>query len=84
VLGYSVTRGQGLAEPEKFSTQARDWLERALGRPWRLEVLAHSRAVIAPDDAHDGEPSLADVIIVPRFTRAPGCRHRVLSARLPN
>ena len=55
-LGDSIMWGQGLRESEKFSTQVQQWLETTVGRSVQLDVFAHSRAVIAPDEAHDRQP----------------------------
>src|SRR5712692_9098051 len=52
-LGDSIMWGQGLRESEKFSTQIQQWLETTVGRSVQLDVFAHSRAVIAPDETHD-------------------------------
>jgi lysophospholipase L1-like esterase len=57
VLGDSILWGQGLLPAEKFSTKIQQWLSLELGRTVTLEVLAHSRAVIIPDDLKDAIPA---------------------------
>ncbi len=57
VLGDSIMWGQGLADHEKFSTKIQNWLAVQLARPMDLEVLAHSRAVIAADEVQDLIPA---------------------------
>ena len=52
-LGDSIVWGQGLTDEQKFSTSVRRWLTEKTGRPCDLQVFAHSRAVIEPDEIQD-------------------------------
>lgn len=58
VLGDSIMWGVGLPEEWKFSTLVQQWLQEQLGgRPVTRRILAHSGAVIRPQDG-DAEPAL--------------------------
>jgi lysophospholipase L1-like esterase len=60
VLGDSITWGQGLPENQKFSALVRDWVQEQLpaaaGVSVRLQVFAHSGAVIDGDDGRAPKP----------------------------
>ncbi len=47
VLGDSIMWGQGLREDEKFSTRVKCWLEEKTNREVKVQVEAHSGAVVS-------------------------------------
>ena len=55
-IGDSIMWGQGLAEPQKFSFRARDWLADRMGVPATLSVFARSGAIIGAGPSGD-EPN---------------------------
>jgi lysophospholipase L1-like esterase len=57
VLGDSVLWGSGLAEDDKAWRLVGRWIERRIGRPVRVQVLAHSLADVVPDPARDADPA---------------------------
>src|SRR5882762_9891680 len=66
VIGDSIMWGQGLRDEEKFSTRVQCWLEEKTNRPVKVQVEAHSGAVIsgttsgqAPFTSNDHEVNLS-------------------------
>lgn len=80
VLGDSVMWGEGLEDNQKFSTLVQQWVQKQLppsyGMAVRLEVFAHSGAVIAPD-GNDGKPAKPSELA----TGAPSITKQVELAR---
>jgi hypothetical protein len=47
-VGDSIMWGQGLADPHKFTSIVRDWLQTRMGIPVMLNAFAHSGAIVMP------------------------------------
>lgn len=61
-FGDSVMWGQGLAEPSKFVSKVRLWLQGQLGKEVRLLSFARSGAVYGPLPTQDETPALQELI----------------------
>ena len=56
-VGDSVMWGQGLMDPNKFTTKVKTFLQAQLGRPVNLVHLAHSGGVFSSDPPAPNEPN---------------------------